>query len=818
MTTSLNASTQGNNDMGAGAAAVAAFRNGQLAMSPPMIVADQREPSPIDLPAIREHKQDTQIAQQAAPAKPSPAVSVQRPPETPKQPPADRGSQYPSKLEAALDHARNGIRVLPVRPDTKIAAVGQWPFRATTNEDQIRKWWKDNPDYNIAGSADGLAIPDIDPRNGGSVEALNALGSLPNTQVSQTPGGGVHFFFDLPARGRVKKGKLAQGIDLQAGAGAYVLLPGSTINGRPYRWLEGYSPRDIKRACAPEWLLNAAKARRAQKSKYAGVQLATELDPEWAIERAEEYIRKLPEVVEGGRNNAAIEIVFELGDLPLSDAMILELMTEVDQTKFLPPLGPDVIAQKVQGNNTSRVKPRGWKGRPIGFEPVKVDESKHPRHSGKPYYGDAGERFYPTAKVESKGDEDKKDDENETKHFVSLATPFSFPDPTTINPPDWILEGLAARAEVSTVTGPGGVSKSTWQLLTAVAAVTGREDICGFRIPQREGRPRRERVWVWNQEDSLDTMNARVLAIMQEFGLSPDDLRDENGKPMLFLNSGRGRGNRLTLVERRGDFFRPTAQLGHVIKTAAHEGFGLTMLDPLVSLHQAAENVNEQMRVVFDHLADIAHDASCGVLVNCHTGKPDKKSSEGYAGDAYAIRGGSSQPDAVRVATTLMSMSEKDSKEWRIPQDHSHLDYARLDIAKINNGPKPSSPYWYRRKRIIVPGYRGGPLPVLRPMDLERVAGETNAQDMAAQIARTIRDHHALETWVPIADLLPHLPIDLAKRLSGKNRARELDNIFIPRDQVTAEGFGVLRRMTESGRRGTQLMLSVTPHSSNSSN
>jgi hypothetical protein len=180
----------------------------------------------------------------------------------------------------------------------------------------------------------------------------------------------------------------------------------------------------------------------------------------------------------------------------------------------------------------------------------------------------------PSAKEKLKDDEDKKDEENETKPFVSLATPFSFPDPTTINPPDWILEGLAARAEVSTVTGPGGVSKSTWQLLTAVAAVTGREDICGFRIAQREGRPRRERVWVWNQEDSLDTMNARVLAIMEEFGVSPDDLRDENGKPMLFLNSGRGRGNRLMLVERKGDSFRPTAQLGHVIKTAAHEGFG----------------------------------------------------------------------------------------------------------------------------------------------------------------------------------------------------------------------------------------------------
>jgi hypothetical protein len=254
-----------------------------------------------------------------------------------------------------------------------------------------------------------------------------------------------------------------------------------------------------------------------------------------------------------------------------------------------------------------------------------------------------------------------------------------------------------------------------------------------------------------------------------------------------------------------------------VIKTALHEGVGLVMLDPLVSLHQAKENVNEEMRAVFDYLADIAQDANCALLANCHTGKPGKKSSEGFAGDAYAIRGGSSQPDAARVAATFMSMSQKDAKEWRTPHGSSHLNYVRLDVAKINDGPKPSAPQWYRRKQIIVPGYRGGRLRILRPVELEPVAGETNAEDAALQIAQAIRDHHVLDAWVPIADLLPHLAGDLAKSLGGKNRARVLDGIFIPRDEVTVEGFGVLKRRTEGGRAGTKLILSATPHSSNSS-
>jgi hypothetical protein len=712
-------------------------------------------------------------------------------------------SRSPSKLEAALDAARRGIPVFRLKPDSKKPAFEGWQYEATTDPERIKTMFE-GFDWNIGGKLDGLGVPDVDFRNGGKptfdeLVKQERLDQPENhTLVSLTHSGGYHLIFRLP-EGEALKSRphtFGQGIDLKTGPGAYIVLPGSEINGNEYKWL-----RDRPIAKMPKGLIERAKAfgRPSDKSAAAGKRLVAEDDE--AIERAERWLKEqAPAGEQGSRDNTAFQVAAKLYDFGVANGTAHELLSRWNYERCEPPLEHDEIARIADSASRNRQNPIGINGATAsGFEAVEIDENWRPNWN--------------------KYNENKKGQvDNELKPFVSLATPFSFPDPTTINPPDWILEGLVARAEVSTVTGPGGVSKSTWQLHAAVAAVTGREDICGFRIPHREGHPRRERVWVWNQEDSLDTMNARVMAIMKEFGVSPDDLRDEHGKPMLFLDSGRGRGKRLTLVERKGEFFRATAQLDHVIKTAAHEGFGLTMLDPLVSLHQASENVNEQMRVVFDHLADIAHDAKCGVLVNCHTGKPDKKSSEGYAGDAYAIRGGSSQPDAARVAATLMSMSQKDSKEWRIPQGHSHLNYARLDVAKINDGPKPSSPYWYWRKQIIVPGYRGGPLPVLRPIDLERVVGETNAENMAAQIAQAIRDHHALETWVSMADLLPHLPIDLAKRLSGKNRARELDSIFIARDEVTVEGFGVLRRMTESGRRGTKLMLSAIPHSSNSSN
>ncbi len=60
-------------------------------------------------------------------------------------------------------------------------------------------------------------------------------------------------------------------------------------------------------------------------------------------------------------------------------------------------------------------------------------------------------------------------------------------------------------------------------------------------------------MWVWSQEDDIDQMELRVAAIMQAFNVSHDDLLDENGKPMLYLNSGLGKGKRLNLAKRAGE-------------------------------------------------------------------------------------------------------------------------------------------------------------------------------------------------------------------------------------------------------------------------
>jgi hypothetical protein len=46
-----------------------------------------------------------------------------------------------------------GVPVIPVQPRSKACTLTAWPEKATTNETQIARWNKENPDYNVAAVA-----------------------------------------------------------------------------------------------------------------------------------------------------------------------------------------------------------------------------------------------------------------------------------------------------------------------------------------------------------------------------------------------------------------------------------------------------------------------------------------------------------------------------------------------------------------------------------------------------------------------------------------------------------------------------------------
>ncbi len=165
----------------------------------------------------------------------------------------------PNLLECALAYADLGYAVFPCAPGRKQPLTPRGFHDATTDSEQIERWWRQNPHANIAVPTSGLIVIDIDG-------ADNAwLTSEPDKQldlavapVSRTPRGGRHHVFRQPSGKHWSNttGRVAPGVDTR-GDGGYILVPPSIVDGKPYHWeptleLE-VGPGDLPEP--PEWLV-----------------------------------------------------------------------------------------------------------------------------------------------------------------------------------------------------------------------------------------------------------------------------------------------------------------------------------------------------------------------------------------------------------------------------------------------------------------------------------------------------------------------------------------------------------------------------------
>lgn len=144
-------------------------------------------------------------------------------------------------LDAALAYVTRGYSVIPFVPGTKRPAIPIAPYlngSERMSKEAVRTCWTAKPEAGIAivtGAPSDLVVVDVDPRNGGSVEAVLEKGCATG-MVACTGGGGRHFFLRHPGTS-VPCGKtVLPGVD-RKGDGGYVVAP-PTIhpNGVPYTW------------------------------------------------------------------------------------------------------------------------------------------------------------------------------------------------------------------------------------------------------------------------------------------------------------------------------------------------------------------------------------------------------------------------------------------------------------------------------------------------------------------------------------------------------------------------------------------------------
>ncbi len=368
-----------------------------------------------------------------------------------------------------------------------------------------------------------------------------------------------------------------------------------------------------------------------------------------------------------------------------------------------------------------------------------------------------------------------------------------------IKPREWIAGTFAAARNVTGLIAPGGAGKTTFLIALALAVATGRDDIIGMPV-HKKGR-----VLLWNQEDEKDELQRRLVAAAAHFNIPESEVIDK-----ILIGSGVDR--RLVIDKRVGDRIvasKDATEIEEAIKTAGD--ICLAIFDPLVELHSADENNNGEMAAVTGIFREIAVRTNCAVVLAHHTRKPPNAANrESYAGNMDAARGAGSINFAARIVCTLYTVDPNTAKAYGIAEGDCRL-YVRLDDAKANMSLLSGDPRFFKRESVLIDGFGGDPVGVLRPVKLARRlrSTETKAEDDARTREAVVALLHRAEghrmAVTTIADDL--IDTGVAEDMSSDTLQKRLKTMF--ENPQTYENGYVIRSETCSvkGKPGRSALL-----------
>lgn len=245
-----------------------------------------------------------------------------------------------SNHAAAL--AAAGIPIFPCVESGKAPAVEGGFKAATTDLATVEAWWAENPNYNIGMCPDdmGWAVVDIDPGGWDTWHLLESVhGAVPTHEV-ETPRGGFHLYYSGTIPSSVQK--LGAHVDTR-GAGGYVLVPPSVVDGKKYRVSKARVIVPL-----PEWITKAiGEGKDAAKAAEGMV-----LDLPGNIARAGDLLRRYVaagKVALKGSGGDALTyaIAAEVMNLGLSEETAADLMLTEWYPRCTPNDNDDFVRLKV---------------------------------------------------------------------------------------------------------------------------------------------------------------------------------------------------------------------------------------------------------------------------------------------------------------------------------------------------------------------------------------------------------------------------------------------------------------------------------------
>jgi hypothetical protein len=224
---------------------------------------------------------------------------------------------------------------------------------ATTDLDQIERWWTDHPNANIGICTAHLAVIDVDSGRGGLeswASLVDEIGDLPVGPVALTGlrdgRRGEHHYFaapDTPIKNSVDV--LGPGIDLRAKGGYVVASPSMHQSGKRYEFLKGRG-RLTQLPVLPTAIID----RLSRPERTTGATIPSG-----------DYEKTLAGVTEGGRHDAATRLAGRYLGRGLGTDEVEQIMLDWNQ-RNAPPLLSSEVAKVVSDFAATRAT-----GSPLEF-------------------------------------------------------------------------------------------------------------------------------------------------------------------------------------------------------------------------------------------------------------------------------------------------------------------------------------------------------------------------------------------------------------------------------------------------------------------
>src|SRR3982750_1277280 len=253
-------------------------------------------------------------------------------------------------LQAALWLAEHDIPVFPCHypeglngcscHDPRCTSQGKHPLTrhgfldATTDPQQIREWWGQWPEANLAvptGTLSGLLVVDFDPRAGAPSDrdgCAEVIGRIPDNAAEATSGGnGRHIYFQYnPVLFPWKIPQyIAPGVEVKATGDYVITAPSRHVSGKRYEWDGIQGKNHLLHLPSPTAVL-IEKINTAARQKTALP--------------AEERIWG-----QGERNNQLTRLAGAMRRYGTTAAVIETALEEANRKQCTPPLGEEEVRQ-----------------------------------------------------------------------------------------------------------------------------------------------------------------------------------------------------------------------------------------------------------------------------------------------------------------------------------------------------------------------------------------------------------------------------------------------------------------------------------------